>query len=457
MNLTRLVLFGAGQLGMMGLARFFFSYILDYASRTHAGPVAQHPAGLPTGALFSAAAVGAVLLAFRIFDGVTDPIAGVFSDAWVRKGRERRKLLWFSFVIPAIGLWLCFAADYDISQTLRWVLLIAGMLVFFTGYTFYAIPYWSLISDYSVGNLDARRSLSNILGAGLLLATAVGAVVAPGVIESLGYSKAALAFAVPAAVLMILPYYAQPKQPASSAVLEQGTQGALAQPPPPLSRVLLSSLRHRRFLAVLLLFAGSQMAFTIVTAAAPFIARDLLDGTLADVPKVLGPFLGTAIPFFVAVPMLSRRFGWEKAVMVSSLLLGVVYALAAGIGQPVVGSAFTTAMILFALGGPMAAVLLGLEGEAITACASERSEHGEATSIYFGVYNFLVKSLNGVAIFVSGALIELSARPEYGSAAIRWMTLTAGGLLLLGMAGYFLIARGLQPAPKVDGSVIPPP
>jgi Na+/melibiose symporter-like transporter len=432
MNARQLILFGCGQLGMMGLARFFFSYLLDYSSRS------EDVAG--GAALFSATAVGLVLLGFRLFDGLTDPLAGVSSDAWVRKGRERRRLLWFSFWVPALGLWLCFAATHQLSPTVRWALLVAGMLIFFIGYTFYAIPYWSLISDYSMGNADRRRGLSNILGAGLLLATAVGAVVAPVVIDRLGYSLAALSFALPAAVLMILPFFAQPRgmQPPPPP-----PEGAVE---PPLSRALVMSLRHRRFLAVLVLFAGSQMAFTIVTAAAPFIARDLLGGTLSDVPKILGPFLGTAIPFFIVVPWLSRRFGWEKAVMAASLLLGLVYALAATLGTGLVGSPMTTAMLVFALGGPMAAVLLGLEGEAITACASERPDAGEATSIYFGVFNFLVKGLNGVAIALSGWLVELSTRAEGGPGAIRAMTLIAGGLLCVGVVGYFLLSRKLQPA-----------
>ncbi len=442
MNVSRLILFGAGQLGMMGLARFFFSYLLDYSSRT--GTEAQ-------GALFSATAVGVVLLAFRVFDGITDPVAGVVSDSWVRKGRERRKLLWYAFFVPPVGLWLCFAATHDMGAGLRWALLLAGMFVFFVGYTFYAIPYWSLISDYAGGSAERRRGLSNILGVGLLLATAVGAVVAPMLIGRLGYTAAALAFAVPAALLMLLPYFAKPKGLPKAEAAPAGTADL------PLSRALVTSLKHRRFLAVLILFAGSQMAFTIVTASAPFIARDLLGGDIGDVPKILGPFLGTAIPFFVLVPWVARKLGWERALMVASLLLGIVYALAATLGQGIIGSPWTTAMIVFALGGPMAAIILGLEGEAITACAAERTDVGEATSIYFGVFNLLVKTLNGVAIALSGWLVELSLRPEVGATSIRAMTLIAGGLLVLGMVGYFLLSRGLPPAAARPGEALAPP
>ena len=39
------------------------------------------------------------------------------------------------------------------------------------------------------------------------------------------------------------------------------------------------SAKNRRFLALIALFGGSQMSFAIMTAAAPFIAQDLLGGS----------------------------------------------------------------------------------------------------------------------------------------------------------------------------------
>jgi hypothetical protein len=105
-----------------------------------------------------------------------------------------------------------------------------------------------------------------------------------------------------------------------------------------------------------------------------------------------------------------------------------------------------TASIVFALAGPMAAALLGLEGEAITACARERGA-ADCVSIYFGVYNFIVKALNGFAIWIAGWLLDLSKIPEYGTAPIRAMSLTAGGLLVLCVLFYLIIRPRLK-----DGS-----
>ena len=108
----------------------------------------------------------------------------------------------------------------------------------------------------------------------------------------------------------------------------------------------------------------------------------------------------------------------------------------------------TTAMILFGVAGPMAAVILGLEAEAINICAKETNE--EVTSLYFGVFNFLVKALNGLAMFLTGLLVTLSRQPGYHEKAIRWMAVMAGVLLLLGGLGYIGIRH---PGRKQSASV----
>ncbi len=420
---------------MMALARFFFTWILGFGDTTPAPIGSEGVTGsdlsLGTLTLFSGAAIGVALIGFRIFDGITDPLAGIVSDLWVRRGRQRRSLLWSSIFIPPIGLALCFSPTHAMDPDTRWLLLAAGMFIFFVGYTFYAIPYWSLIEDYGRNSANERRVLSNLLGAGLVIATAIAGLASPLLVESYGYSKAALAFAIPAAVLMMLPYFAAPK----------GAQSSTSETPKrqtSLFAMLIDAFRHRRFVSVLVMFSGSQMSFTIVTAASVFIAQDLLGGSEADVVRIMGPFLATAIPAFILVPRFSRLLGWEKAILFASLALGLVYAASAGLGEAWIGSKWMTASIVFALAGPMAAVLLGLEGEAITACARERGA-ADCVSIYFGVFNFIVKALNGLAIWIAGWLLDLSKIPDYGTAPIRAMSLTAGGLLALCVFIYFII------------------
>lgn len=424
------ILFACGQLGVMALARFFFQWVLKFAGDTETG------SNVP---LFAATAVGTLFLTFRVFQGIADPFAGVGSDLWVLRGRQRRSLLWFSFFLPSLGLALVFAPDAAMSETLRWALLAFGMFVFFLGYTIYVIPYWSLIDDYSLGHVPTRAKLSNLLGAGVLIATGFGFVVSPLLVDEIGYFRSAVLWCIPCALLMLLPYYAAPK----------GTATTRATPEHAVSLVaaLKLAFTHRRFLAVIVLFAGGQMSFTAMTAAAPFIAINLLGGTTKDVAVLLGPFLLTAVLGFFLVPRLTQRLGWEKAVLGATLLLGVAYAGAGFLGSAVIGSPITTAMLVFAMAGPMASVLLGLEGEAITASAAERET--EVTSVYFGVYNSIVQILNGLAVLTTAMLAD--AIPVRGEVAVRGMGFSAGAMLIVGVVLY-LAVRPTKPAVQSVGS-----
>ena len=433
MGIGRLALFTCGQLGMMALARFFYQWLTYFVER--GDPTIELAA---SATMYTAATASSLFLVFRIFDAVTDPLAGTLSDAWVRRGHERRALLWMSFLIAPFGLVMIFAPPDQSARGLSWLLFAGGMFVFFVGYTVYAIPYWSLVDDYSQGDEHTRRWLSNMLGVGGLLATAFGFVVSPLLVERMGFLRSAIAFAIPSAALMTLPYFARPKGSIKGS--GHDTTGARElddEDHPPLRDVFKLALRDRRFRATLLLFAGAQMASTVMTASVGFLATDLLGGTLRDVVWLLTPSLVTTLVSFAAVPNITRKLGWERTLVYSVIALAVVYAGAGGLGRAVIGTPMVTAAILFALAGSMAAVLLGLEGEAIAACAQDTGH--EVTSIYFGVFNFVVKTLNGVAMVVQGLLVTLASEAAFGVAAVRAMALVSGAMLVLGLVAYFII------------------
>ena len=133
-------------------------------------------------------------------------------------------------------------------------------------------------------------------------------------------------------------------------------------------------------------------------------------------------------------------FGLERTVT-----LGVVYSGAGLLGHGIIGSPMTTAMLVFASAGPAAAVILGLEGEAIirSAAASRRGN----TGIYFGTFNFVVQAMNGLAVYLMGLLAE---QARESPAVVRLMPVLAGGLCLTGVALYWTMRRGSgAAAPRV--------
>jgi len=415
MNAFAIVLYGAGQLGMMMLTRYFFQWIIRFADTGK---------DAPEGALFTASMVGALFFCFRIFDATIDPVMGALGDRWVASGRERRSMLWLAFLLPAVGLVMVFAPNYSMPHLLRWLLLFGGMTVFFIGYSLYAIPYWSLLEDYSRGHEGTRTVLSNTLGAGVLLATGVGFIVSPMLVDRFGFLSGAVIFGGVGTVLMALPYFASPP----------GVVAHKAEELPSMWRSLGASLRHSRFLSVVLLFAGAHMSLTVMTSAAPYIAERLLGGTLKDVALLLGPFLGTAVPTFILVPRFSRKYGWEKATLVGAMVLSVAYLGAGLLGQGIIGTPMQTAMLVFAVAGPGSAFVLGLEGEAVAGCAA-RSTY-KSTGMYFGVFNLVVQTMNGLALFLTGILAEIDAKW-----AVRAMPMMAGGMCVLGIVIYFLSSK----------------
>lgn len=427
MGFIHFILFMCGQLGIMVLARFFFQWLIDFISQ----PVSQLNGD--TDALLSASLVGIALLGFRIFDGVTDPIAGSLSDLWVKKGKERRVLLWYTAPLPAIGMTLCFVPSAEQSIEIRWVLLLLGMLLFFIGYTLYALPYWSLIGDYTQGDEERRGKLSTLLGVGLLIATTIGFIITPKLIESFGYLHSAMIISILSIPLMIAPYFAAPPLNISSQSKHKFIDDLEGYPRSQFN-TLIAALKHRKFMAIICLFAGSQMSFTVMTAAAPFIATDLLGGNKSDVALILGPLLAVALPTSVIIPKVNRKFGWEKGVATACLGLGCVYLGAGGLGITVFHSPLVTAALLFALGGPMVALLLGLEGEAITACAKESNS---GVGIYFGVYNLVVKGANGIAIAITSILAEQARSGDPWK--VKLMGMSAGIMLLIGLISYIAL------------------
>ncbi|MCS6863848.1 MAG: MFS transporter [Gemmataceae bacterium] len=430
MSLLQLLLYMLGQFGIMLLTRYLFQWTLRFSDTP-----------TETGPLFLASIVGAVFLGYRIFDGITDPMAGGLADWWVSRGRKRTSLLMLSFWIAPVGLVMCFVPDESMSPLVRWVLLVTGMFVFFVGYTIYAIPYWSLVEDYGRAWPEGRRLLSNMLGLGLILATIVGFVVTPLLIHQFGYRDGAAVVAILAMGCMVAPVYAGRLAQADEQLphRESVSLGAII-------RSFGKVFKNRRFVALMTLLAGSQMSFTVLTAAAPYIAIQLLNGTDKDVSLLLGPLIVTALPMFAFAPAVSRRFGWEHALIGTSVLLGGVYCLTASItGMSLVGSAKVTAMLVFSCAGPMIAVLLALDAEAITACVG--SDEKGAVSMYFGVYNLVIKTLNGVALFLTGLLVDL-ANGSWGATAVRLMLVLAALLLFTGVTLSGLIRRGFSSPPE---------
>ena len=422
MSIRQLFLFLCGQLGIMSLVRYFFQWILAYSSTTDSST--------QNTVLFSASALGGLLLCMRIFDAISDPIIGTFSDRYHSTGKSRKTLLLYATIIPVIGTILCFTPTHTMPMWGKWTLEIVGMLIFFVGYTCYAIPYWSLVDELATTDQHLRSTLSNLLGLGTIIATILVFTITPFLVEHYGYLSTAVALGAAAGLLMVVPT----KLDINDESQHNSSQSSESQQ----IATLLKCMSNKQFLAYTLLFSGVQLSLTIVTAVAPFLVTLILKGTISDVAYLMGALLLPSIPTFLIVPNLCTRYGLHKVLIASSILLSISFSLTVFLGQNLLYSPLVTAIVLFGLTGPCIAVMLGTETDAIV--ASSYTQENTRVSSYIGMFNLIIKGGNGLALFICGLGIEW-AQSSKTSTPIQLLLGSCAILCILGLMSYLYFTK----------------
>ena len=89
------------------------------------------------------ATAGLVSLIAVVWDAVTDPIIGYYSDNMNSKYGRRRPLILIASVPIGIAIWLLFTA-VNFTESAKTVYYIAIAMFYYTAYTCYFVPYMAL-------------------------------------------------------------------------------------------------------------------------------------------------------------------------------------------------------------------------------------------------------------------------------------------------------------------------
>lgn len=104
------------------------------------------------------ALAGTVIFVSKVFDVVTDPVVGLWSDRHKSPIGRRRPFLTWGAVLSAASFALIFAAPQFASQTVSALYLLAMLCVYAFGYTLYNIPYMSMPAEMT-DNYHERSSI----------------------------------------------------------------------------------------------------------------------------------------------------------------------------------------------------------------------------------------------------------------------------------------------------------
>ena len=265
------------------------------------------------------ALAGAVTTAVLIFDIITDPIIGYFSDKTVSRFGRRAPWMLVGAVVLALAMIGLFAVpeNFTTSASLIWVIVF--FLISTLGFTMVSIPYGAMAGEMTLDKKE-RSSMTAWRMAFASLGILVGGALIPilaGDTKS-GYTFAAICVAP----LIILSIW-------FSVFFTRNAPRTLVPSQQNFSYILKLVFANRAFVTLVILYGIMTLAIALITAGLPFAAMYLImddgDSLLSGVAKGLGT-LSLMFAAFVIGSIISQAL-WVKL----SNLYGKVAAQLIGI------------------------------------------------------------------------------------------------------------------------------
>lgn len=366
------------------------------------------------------AALGAVLLAARLFDAVLDPWIGRWIDRlFARSHRQVLAVGAVAAVVLALGLWGLLFPPIPVQGDVTNLLIWAGLLMAIT-YTAYSVASvahqtWGT----RLGGTEPQRSRISAWREGLALVGVLTAAVLPG---TLGLGATVVAFAV----LLVLGWWAW-----SGAVVPTARSLSLSALP------RAHPLRQPRFVRLLAVFVVNGTASAVPATLVLFFVQDRLQAPASVEPAFLATYFlcaALSLPLWVR---LVPRFGLARTWLVGMGLSVLVFIWAATLGA----GDITAFLIVCALSGVALGTDLALPSALLTGLMDDLGERGQREGAYLGWWSFAAK-LN-LALAAGLALPLLGAfgySPGARDAQALW-TLTVAYCLL--PCALKLLAAGL--------------
>ena len=337
----------------------------------------------------SLAMVGAVLLAARILDAVTDPLIGWAND------RLPRRRLWIVLALPALaaGMLGLLAPPAGAGAGWLFALLVAVSLA----YSVATIAYNAWGAEVA-STPDARTrfvaSREGFALAGVVLAAALPGVLAAGEGEAAGLARLAWVFLPLLLVFGLWTLWRAPAPPqlaGAEAPVWAGLRGALGEP---------------GFARLLAVFAANGIAAAIPSATVLFFVADVLEAAqLAGLFLVLYFIAAAAsLPLWVRV---SQRVGKLRAWLAGMVLAVAVFAWAGLLGSgDVVAYGVICVLSGLALGADLSLPPSLLADLIAQGRRGERAKPLEAGAC-FGWWNFVTKANLALAAGLALPLLAL--------------------------------------------------
>ena len=359
---------------------------------------------------FSLAIMGPIFIFARIIDAVQDPVIGLISDRFTRRG-PRGRLLFVALMTPLLagGFYMLFDPPdtWFGNQNLMAIWLIAALLLVHLGYSGVSISYHShgaeLSDDYNERTrVTVGREVFGLMGMSVAVVLPFWLTSSRMFGESNGYMVLGLIF-LPICILFSLPTLLWAGPSVHPPVVHAGN---------PLL-AFFAPLKNRLFRRLLLVFMVNGSALGVAVTVILFYIEHVLVGTKLNTGIILLTYFivgAASVPLWL---LLSRRLGkaaaWFVGMICSIVGLALAIFLGAGDFYWFVAISVITGLGLGADYGLPPSILADVIN------APEGGDTQGKTGTYFGLWALATKVATALGAFFSLPIVAfLGFNPAKG-------------------------------------------
>jgi GPH family glycoside/pentoside/hexuronide:cation symporter len=346
--------------------------------------------------LIAPGVMGTLIAVSRLWDAVSDPMAGYLSDR-TRSGLGRRRSWMFAASLPvAVGIWMLWSPPSSLGAVGVVIWMALALLVYETATTAFFIPYGALGVELTEQYHERTRLFGyrHVISAlGLMLG--VGAYWLIDQAENTREAAGFLMGWIGAPLVAVLCLYAAWKLPERGEYQGRGSVAILNS-----FRDVFRNRHARRLLAVYFI---DSFGVASIGMLVPYVTQYVLHRPELAMPIILLYFL----PQFLLTPMwirLSRKFGkkrlWLVCMWATAFGFGALFFIGTGddlliwIIPPMLGAA----------GGCAPIVAPSINADIIDFDEYLTGQRKEGT--YLAVWNFVRKSAGAITALLTGWVLQ---------------------------------------------------
>ncbi|MEM7368942.1 MAG: MFS transporter [Bacteroidota bacterium] len=418
-----------------------------------------------------AALAGTASLISLIFDAVSDPAVGLWSDKWKsKKWGRRHPFMMFSAVPLGLFTWLLFLPPEGMGQTgLFWWLLVFSVLVRLS-ITFFLIPHMSLGAEMST-DYEERTSITSIrimfaafvspvtIILGLTTFFAKTEEYSNGLLNAAAYPKFAFLCGVLMIIFILITVFGTrntiPRLPQASAYQERTTLTMVFKN---LGQAFQMPSFRNLVIYIMIVYVAIGIGVTFTTYFTTYFF-ELTETELAFLP--ISSAVGGILAVFIA-RILGKKLDKKPTAIISTIIFAVFFSLPfnarlldifpandSPMLVPVyvlsLTVAYTFLWVALSTGSSMMADVV----DEFDLRTGQRQE-----GLFFSTMSFALKMTTGLGSFIAGLLLTLIAFPkqaEVGTVsedAIYGLGLVGGPILMicylvsLGFLVFYPITKG---------------